>query len=156
MFSGFSTSLNGIIVCFRGSSNIPNWLANLDFHFTSYSSCHGCEVHAGFFKTWEYVKAVVMSHIQHLRSLHRDAPIFMTGHSLGGALATLGAVDVHHTYGLKELYTFGEPRVGNPAFSAWYKNVIISHRVIHYADIVPHVPLSKQGFLHEGKEVWYN
>lgn len=30
------------------------------------------------------------------------------------------------------------------------------YRVVHYADIVPHLPASIQGFSHEGQEVWYN
>ena len=99
---------------------------------------------------------MVINEIQNLKALHRDAPIFITGHSLGGALATLAAVDVHQTYGLNSLITFGEPRVGNQQFSDFFKPVVTNYRVTHYADIVPHIPLTAQGFYHEGDEVWYN
>jgi hypothetical protein len=54
------------------------------------------------------------------------------------------------------LTTYGEPRVGNPAFSSWFKSVIEANRVVHQGDIVPHIPLSAQGFLHQGQEVWYD
>jgi predicted lipase len=47
----------------------------------------------------------------------------VTGHSLGGALALLGAIDIKMYFGihskLMKLYTFGQPRVGDKAFSDW-------------------------------------
>jgi predicted lipase len=44
--------------------------------------------------------------------------VFCTGHSLGGALATLCALEMRQRLGLRvELYTFGSPRVGSPQFA---------------------------------------
>ena len=43
----------------------------------------------------------------------------MTGHSLGGALAVLCALDLQDIYGNINLYTFGCPRVGNAAFAQY-------------------------------------
>ena len=48
-----------------------------------------------------------------------------------------------------DVYTFGQPRVGNKAFYDWYAtNVYNSWRVTHYKDIIPHVPPEKLGFHH--------
>lgn len=45
----------------------------------------------------------------------------VTGHSLGGALAILAAADIKSVgHKVDEVYTFGQPRVGNVAFSKWY------------------------------------
>ena len=42
----------------------------------------------------------------------------MTGHSLGGALAVMAAAHLHNKYSLVEnLYTLGQPRVGNDKFA---------------------------------------
>ena len=56
-------------------------------------------------------------------------------------------------YQLQHVYTFGEPRVGNPTYAATYAKVVQAYRVVHYADIVPHLPLSAMGFQHSPIEV---
>jgi predicted lipase len=71
----------------------------------------------------------------------------VTGHSLGGSIAALCALDLVLSDVVSSnsltLYTFGEPRVGNPAFAAAMdKFVPRSYRVVHSADLVPHVPPS--------------
>lgn len=156
-FAGFSTALNGIVLSFRGSSNIPNWITNLSVGKTNYAKCSGCQVHSGFLSAWTGIKGAVHSAIQNLRAAHRDAPIHITGHSLGGAMATLAAPDIKESFGaIHALYTYGEPRVGNPEFSNWFKGVVFSYRIVHQADIVPHIPWASTGFLHEGEELWYD
>jgi predicted lipase len=124
-FTGFSSTLNGIIVSFRGSSNLQNWIINLSTNQIDYPKCSGCKVHNGFYTAWNNLaKPIVTSHIQNLRSLYRDAKIFVTGHSLGGAIASLSVPDIKQTFGnLGGLITFGEPRVGNQAFSTYFASV---------------------------------
>lgn len=113
-FTGYSSSLNAIILSFRGSSNIQNWIINLSFNQIAYSRCGNCKVHNGFFTGFNTVKSTVISQIQALRALHRDAKIYITGHSLGGALAVLATPDIKDTFGsVAEVLTFGQPRVGN-------------------------------------------
>lgn len=48
----------------------------------------------------------------------------MTGHSLGGALATFCALDLEEIYGSLNLYAFGCPRVGNDAFAKYQEKMI--------------------------------
>jgi predicted lipase len=49
---------------------------------------------------------------------HPGAPIFVTGHSLGGALAVIAALDLKLSLNVKvTVYTYGQPRVGNAKFS---------------------------------------
>lgn len=85
----------------------------------------------------------------------------MTGHSLGGALATFAGVDIREQLGFSgkaTMYTFGSPRTGNQAFSNHVFNLYGTEgyqRVTHYNDVVPHVPLEPMGFQHTGNEVWY-
>jgi len=65
-------------------------------------------------------------------------PIYITGHSLGGALAQIAGA-VLGSDQVAACYTFGAPRVGNFYFDLWVK--VPSYRVMNYADIVPQIPL---------------
>ena len=98
-----------------------------------------------------------MAIVNDLRAKYPSATIMMTGHSLGGALAIMGAVYLHSVYGIVEmLYTMGQPRVGNDKFGQFATNFLPNYyRVVHNKDQVPHVPQSVLGFKHGGWEVWY-
>lgn len=68
--------------------------------------------------------------------------VYVTGHSMGGALAVLAAYDLAVNFSMKvNMYNFGGPRVGNPSFCRHYdKCVPASYRVVMDGDIVPGVP----------------
>jgi hypothetical protein len=74
-------------------------------------------------------------------------------------LATIAALDIHNLFGhVDHLYTFGQPRVGNEAFATYVTASIPErYRVIHYADIVPHVPpMIPIPYAHFSNEIWYD
>jgi predicted lipase len=160
-FSGLSSD-GKIVVAFRGSSNIKNWIADLDFTKVQYPACSGCEVHKGFYEVYLSMCQGMLADVQALISAHPGSPILVTGHSLGAAVAVHAAVDIMSKIsgvGSLELYNFGDPRVGNPAFAAWVPTVLPQgkqFRVTHAADPVPHVPPMVFGFLHAPHELWYN
>jgi len=78
-----------------------------------------------------------------LSLLQPNLPLFITGHSLGGALATLAAIDIatNTTFASPTVYTFGAPRVGDPPFVKAYNCTVPIHwRIQNKFDIVPHLP----------------
>jgi predicted lipase len=83
----------------------------------------------------------------------------VTGHSLGGALATHAAVHlVNEGVTVSEFYTFGCPRVGDVKFSNWFDAFIKSNskfRITHGRDPVPHLPPEGFGFKHTPHEIFY-
>jgi hypothetical protein len=86
---------NDIVVAFRGSSNVKNWVDNLEFTKTSaYPKCDGCKVHHGFYQAWLSLRDQVVDEVTRLHGLHPDAKIFVTGHSLGAALAAHAAAEL--------------------------------------------------------------
>ena len=91
---------------------------------------------------------------------HNDAKIFVTGHSLGGALAVFAAVDIKSNLAQTKsvtLYTYGQPRVGNEVFSNFIFSLLDGTyvRVTHYDDTVAHIPPRISGFKHAGNELWF-
>jgi predicted lipase len=113
-FTGYSATSNAIILSFRGSSNIKNWIINLSFNQVPYTKCTNCKVHGGFLSAYNGLKPIVISQLQNLIALYRTSTIFLTGHSLGGAIALLASTDIKDLLGNPTYFiTFGEPRVGN-------------------------------------------
>jgi len=131
------------IVAFRGSEIwkkrerfefnevIADLKTNIDIWLTDWQ--HGGKVHRGFKKGLDEVWLDLLPHIRELQG--KGCRIWVTGHSLGAALATLFAC----RYGKVEgVCTFGSPRVGNEEFKA-HVNVKI-YRIVNNDDIVPRLP----------------
>ena len=156
-YTAFSHGLNAVVVVFRGSNNIQNWILNIGTTRSSYSLCPDCSVHSGFLGGYNLVASAVKTGVQNLKAKYRNTKLIVTGHSLGGALAILSTADLKNVFGnVDYTYTFGQPRVGNQAFANWFRaNHANTYRLVDYADIVPHLPPSSFGFLHNSLQVWY-
>jgi len=154
-YVGYHTGQKTIYVTFRGSSSIQNWIDNLDAILTNYPLCDGCDVHKGFYKAEQSCFGDVLSAVKSLQSDHPSFTVMVTGHSLGGALATLTAMDLKNS-GINnvKLWNYGSPRVGDTAFSNYVNSYIGDrHRVTHHKDMVPHLPMHER-FTHISGE-WY-
>jgi len=147
-------------IVFRGSKSLVNYLLG-DFdirHESPFSSCPECRIHRGFYKSWQSLKSQTIEALKELKC--ESSPLRITGHSLGGSMAMLAAYELSKNYTVKEVYTFGQPRVGNEAWVQAFQTKMINvpyFRVTDYMDPVPHLPPSwLMGYRHAGPEVWYN
>eukprot|EP00455_Lapot_gusevi_P026142 TRINITY_DN275_c0_g1_i3.p1 TRINITY_DN275_c0_g1~~TRINITY_DN275_c0_g1_i3.p1 ORF type:complete len:379 (-),score=152.55 TRINITY_DN275_c0_g1_i3:138-1142(-) len=140
-----------IYVAFRGTQkNLFQWLGNFNFKPIDFypDACPGCKVHSGLHDRW---KSVLPQTLDALRQANQDLPngrIFITGHSAGGAAASLmvAYLNLFEPDLLPEaVYTFGAPRVGNPAFmnSLAPETRAAVYRVIRGSDPVPYLPLKE-------------
>ena len=145
-----------IVLAFRGSQEIRDWYTNFSTQLrkftirregqTTISSYKG-KVHTGFFLGWTSIEKDVLAQIKHwqddLKSGESLPPLLVTGHSLGGALATMAAASLQdNNMDVAGLYTFGQPRAGDISFTRQLNNTLAGkvYRFINNNDVVPHVP----------------
>ena len=146
------------LLTFRGSATPLNYLEDAAFFPTRPygSGCPDCAVHSGFYDTWASLRPQVLAHVEELKCTRLE----MTGHSLGGAQAALAAFELAARLPVERLYTYGQPRVGNVAWTANFTALGLDYfRVVNYKDAVPHLPLSDmfwEGWTHPVPEVYYN
>jgi hypothetical protein len=119
----------------RGKADIrvvaADFMTNADFWLTDWPK--GGKVHRGFKTALDEVWEDLFSYLTALQRGGRK--IWMTGHSLGAALATLAADRFGEVQGV---YTFGSPRVGNLQFRDSYSNR--AYRFVNGSDIVTKIP----------------
>jgi len=142
------------VAAFRGTQNLRDWLTDLDCAF-ALLRVDGAEfaVHAGFKQALESVWEELNDELRRMGCARR---FWLTGHSLGGALALLCARCCSGP--LAGVYTFGQPRAAGGRFAARYDAVLRDRtfRVVHAADIVPRVPWLPGGYRHAGHEVFFS
>ena len=80
-------------------------------------------------------------------------PVFITGHSLGAALATFTTQRHANAAQLAATYLYGAPRVGGTTFASQYNAARgeRTYRLVHGHDVVATVPMSRFGFHHVGR-----
>jgi triacylglycerol lipase len=161
-----------IYICWRGTVTGSEWVSDGDFKKTTCSFLkNGEKVHEGFQNVYTLgydqlgdsrpsPQKVVLAYLDSINTINTTTPnynLFVTGHSLGGALAVLNICDiVVNDYNKNaKMYNFAGPRVGDSAFANTFKNHIgtnccntnnalnncCSWRVVNTNDKVPKLPL---------------
>ena len=118
-------------VVLRGTNDPRDWLT--DFNVIPDDWVEGGLVHRGFAKAFDLVGDKVIASLN--KHVPANCPLFIAGHSLGAALATLLASRRRP----HALYTFGSPRVGDDDFGETLDGVRI-FRVVNNRDVVTTVP----------------
>ena len=124
------------VLAFRGTE-ANSWKdvkTDLDARF--YKGKDGVKVHTGFRDAYNQVAKRVRIAVD---SLPDNYSLYVTGHSLGGALAVVATKELERDT-LAACYTFGSPRVGNEEFGEEIRAPI--YRIVNAADGVPRVPPS--------------
>lgn len=154
-----------VVVSFRGSHSIRNFLTDLDFGTEScgdlpVAAGSDCKVHSGFNAAWNQVRDSVYSSLAASRKAFPNHTVVVTGHSLGAAVGTIAAAHLRSNGAPCSLYTFGSPRVGNQGFVDFVAGQQGEQfRVTHFDDPVPRVPPTLSligGYRHLSPEYWLN
>ncbi len=160
----------------EGQLDVSNWLCtNFNFFQTrnlmadlddallfdwDYGSARP-RVHSGFLEAWRAVRNEVHRWLDEQRQqLSRSSmTVRCCGHSLGGALSTLCALDLaKHGYGNVKLITWASPRVGDAQFVRCVQKAVQSRRLqiarfVNRLDVVPYCPPDQFGFKHVCEEI---
>lgn len=127
------------VLAFKGT--VPGEITTVetDLNFWFVQTRYG-EVHQGFLDAYLDLAGQIETALGKLK-----VPIYVTGHSLGGALALLASIFLNDKRELGACYTYGCPRVGNDQFASHLFKVPV-YRCFHRADIVPGLPFFAMGY----------
>jgi triacylglycerol lipase len=143
---------DNIVVVFRGSDSAQDWFANFQASQDP-GPLDGTGAHEGF---QDSLYPAVIALTEHLYTSPKLAKrIWVTGHSLGAALASLyTGMLFENGIGVYGLYTFASPRPGDPKFASQLNECIQGphFRVVNSGDVVPHLP-PEPFFSHPGKRI---
>ncbi|MEK3715921.1 lipase family protein [Paenibacillus sp. FSL R7-0333] len=141
LFGFILESPQEIIIAWRGSISTNDWLSNMNAAQKKFKYIQEpCMTHRGFTDIYASARDAILSV---LGTLSPEKTLYVTGHSLGGALATLCALDVsaNSAFTTPRLYTYGSPRVGDPDFAnAFSRYVRSSYRYANLFDVTTYVP----------------
>ncbi len=171
------------ILCYRGTqpADFINWLTDADvnpetvpWRFGAEPSAHA--VHAGFYRNVRATRDAIGEKLLLAIAgrpivddglpepdLARLEALYVTGHSLGGAMAALFGVmmETNPAYAevrrrMRAVYTCGQPMIGDPAFARACSGAVGSRvfRFVHGHDVVAALPPRISGpFAHFGEEI---
>jgi triacylglycerol lipase len=138
------------VIVFRGTDNNIDWIVNLT---TAALKLPEGAMHKGFHDAYQPLKPQIAKLLKENETKH----LWITGHSLGGALAVVCAHDLmlNEHRGVDGLITFGQPMVVQQPLANRLEGLLVK-RYAHYvngSDIVARIP---PGYSRIGSMVWFD
>jgi hypothetical protein len=147
-----------VVVVFRGTESpatlegLKDWLVTNANNFlvlpegrigTDFAAAGvGARFHRGFMTALADIWDPLFAAVDALQK-KQERPLWVTGHSLGGALALLAAWRFHRQFiPVHQIYTFGAPMIGNPAAAQAFEKEFPGQifRYVDEKDLVPKLP----------------
>jgi hypothetical protein len=140
-----------VVIAIRGTEGILEWVHDAEFDLVPCPFLAGAgHTEDGFTAMYESLRTgaqpaspTVVNSLATLAFPHAVTSVTICGHSLGGALATLLALDVaaNTVFAVPAVYTYGSPRTGDSLFASTFDQVVSnSYRIANRLDIVPALP----------------
>jgi hypothetical protein len=162
VFGNIWTDKNGDYwIAFRGTQTWYDVLSDIDYNQSEYknkitqttlvgfsnrmrdlglSPSSLPKIHTGFSDVYDTIRDKIMST---LKDVGKDRRIYITGHSLGAAVATICHLDIGNNGWKPTSYVFAPPRVGNSEFATLVNNSKGTlTNLVNTADIIPTLPIS--------------
>lgn len=132
-----------IYVALRGTEGVvKDIITDISAYPSSYYSDGFCgsKVHIGFLDAYLSIEGRIEQAVRNLIAMHPKSPLIVTGHSMGGAMAVICALDLQKKFPDKRviMYNYGAPSVGNSDFIDMYNACVnTSWQFRAESDIVP-------------------
>ncbi|AGO13451.1 AaceriACL114Wp [[Ashbya] aceris (nom. inval.)] len=163
-YIGLNDTAKKIVIAFRGSVTVPDWLVDFSFIPTQYvpvksdKRCEGnCLVHHGVYNQFKAGFNEIYGTLSKVIQQHPDYEVVVTGHSLGGGYAYLMGLELQLLGHKPHVITYAGLRMGNVDLNRWYDKVFDNVkkaeelknggnprnayiRLVQTRDIVPLVP----------------
>lgn len=185
-FIGLDHSAKALYLVYKGSASTRDWVKNLnaipvlyvpvvhtsaEFPTKIAFECRKCRIHKGFGTFTKTNGATILRAMQHYMEKYPKYRVVVAGHSLGGALALISAVELRLMGHQVLVVTLGAPRVGNLRFVRFVDALFdtaraVAHidakrsfaelptalvRMVHRHDVVPMLPPTRL-YRHAGYE----
>ena len=145
-----------IVIAFRGTewAKVADWVTDVRIFKETWTAAHPLgKVHNGFYGALQSIWSEIEAEVNRLRTDRQT--IWLTGHSMGGALAALAAATLvlhRRAIGCNGVYTFGQPRVGDHTFAGNFNRSFKKQcfRLVNNNDVVTRVPPQIFGYSHVG------
>lgn len=163
----FARYNDDLFIVFRGSDGTPDWIDNFKFWkrdtpYRESGTKKRIKIHSGFLGQYMLIRNIVHAKVEKHLQEYPSSKIYVSGHSLGGALAQVCAIDVQYNFfpfileatDRLECITFGSTRVGNWAFKkSFNKRVLNARRYVNGDDVVCKIPPSIMFFKHTAMKI---
>ncbi|VEU19475.1 DEKNAAC100843 [Brettanomyces naardenensis] len=172
-----------IILSFKGTSSPKEWAIDTNYRLTTYNpsaisdrlatrkfDCNSCKVHRGFLQGYSIFHKESLQELLKVMEERGDYKLYVVGHSLGGAIAQIAAIEFY-LCGLDPIIiNYGSPKVMDYRLSDWMTDHFPPDKAIAFLrrgevkpnsyfrvttsrDIVPMLPPYEQGFSHSGYQL---
>jgi hypothetical protein len=141
-----------VVLSFRGTEKkISDWLR--DFKVTTHDTGQYGPVHQGFYDGYKAVEPIVRQFL--IKAGADSKKLWMTGHSLGAAIAAIAGAELYDDFRAYGFSTYGQPKLGTALLADFYSHQYGGRyfRFKNNNDIVTRIP---PGFDHVGKLYWFN
>ncbi|KAG9288164.1 hypothetical protein G9A89_020470 [Geosiphon pyriformis] len=157
VIAGKDVESSNIFYSFLGFTPAANIIS--DITLTNHPYDESSKVHKGFLNIFLKNEEALINIVSKEIREKTVSSLIMTGSDSGGVYAIFTALALKfrgESSSVKdvEVYTFGQPRIGDKAFAQLVTEKLIVRRVVHQSDPIPHRPQISQGYLHFDTEYW--
>lgn len=134
---------NKILLSFQGTKSFDNLLINFQYNQLKYNNI---KIHSGYLNTYNKIKPLIINDINNIIKRNHKEIIF-TGHSLGGAIATIAFIDLFKDKNIiKKCYTFGTP--------PYIINNINNYTIYDFSNKYDIITLFKEKNIDKNNKIW--
>jgi hypothetical protein len=155
--SGFIGYRDGkIVISFKGIDGFASLAKEFNPTTVDMQLNNGqtAQVHSEFYSACQSIISNVVSSLETVKNEYPDASVYLTGHSLGGAVALLASIELESRgivgWDKLNVYTFGQPRVGDQVFADFLnsRSGATFLRITNKFDMIPSLPPRLLSYTH--------